>query len=233
MIYYLHSKYGIPVNMVSVGYCVGNINNYEQHFDCAISTIWSQMGTLSEPALNPLAPVPESLLIGFVCNLARVNYGNDGSWTWDGVLDNRVFNVLGYDCSYDSYNETYVINSLLNGDPVVVEAKYSLLPWTGHTFLIDGYLITRVHTTTLHYYLTTEGFPDPDKPDYYTHSYTNPDITKIKMNWGWWSQWDHPYDVNDGWFALTGGWTVNEGESNEHTYQYYRYIYHNFSVSNN
>ena len=116
---------------------------------------------------------------------------------------------------------------------MVVEAYDQLLFGDGHSFLIDGYKRTRIHTTTHHYYADSEGTIIPGYPDYLTHSYTDPEITSIKMNWGWKSQWHNPY-LNDGWYMLTGGWVANSGSQSDpdmHTYQYYRNIIYNFSLT--
>lgn len=228
MLYFLHSKYGEPAMIPSGVFWNGN----EPEFVNPSAAMWAIMGTTNETTYSPIYSVPESVLIFYVGSLLNTSYGDSSSWAWDGLLDNRVFEELGFECSYDSYNETDVKNSLLDGNPVVVEAKSSILPWTGHTFIIDGYKKTRIHTTTYHYYADSEGSIIPGYPDYFTHSYTDPEITKIKMNWGWYTQWESPRK-NDGWYTLTDGWTVNEGVSNEATYQYYRHIYHSFSLSNN
>ena len=55
---------------------------------------------------------------------------------------------------------------------------------------------------------------DPDMYEpYYTYSNSNYDITAIKINWGWWTQWVQgisPYPLNDGWYGLTADWYVEK-----------------------
>ena len=64
--------------------------------------------------------------------------------------------------------------------------------------------------------------------DYPTHSYSSPEITAIKINWGWWNQWTNP-PVNDGWYTLTGSWTVHNGGT--YDYNHYRKMIHGFSIA--
>ena len=40
VLYYLHNRYGVPVNMVSEGYCNGVIGNYSRWFGNADSDVW-------------------------------------------------------------------------------------------------------------------------------------------------------------------------------------------------
>ena len=229
MLYYLHSIYGAPVTMYTDAEHIGNVDDH--HFFCSnqSSSIWADMTILSQPA--SVSSVPESSLIAYIGQCVAMEYGNDGSGAYNSDLVTNVFNAHGYSCSYGSYNETFVKNSLLNNMPLVVGAcsQNDRGEKSGHSFIIDGYLRTRIHTETLHYYRTTDGLCVPGYQDYITHSYTTPEITAIKMNWGWWRQWAS-VPVNDGWFTLTGGWTV-QVDGDNYTYQYYRDIIHNFSLS--
>lgn len=142
----------------------------------------------------------------------------------------KVFNPAGYSCSYGSYNEQNVKNMLLENMPVPVLA-FRARGLAGHSFLIDGYQRTRIHTETLHYYRTPDGLCVPGYDSYITHSYSSPEITAIKMNWGWWNQWSM-IPVNDGWYTLTGGWTALLAGSNV-TYEYNRKMITGFSILNN
>lgn len=60
-----------------------------------------------------------------------------------------------------------------------------------------------------------EGDHDP----YYTYTDTTPEITSIKNNWGWWTQWQGDYSVNDGWYSLTANWTVT-AHGDTYSYNY-------------
>ena len=231
MLYYLHSVYGVPTTMYTNAEHIGDVDYHYFVYSNPSSSIWSEMTTLNQPSY--ISSVPESSLIAYIGYCVSMNYRNDGSGAQTSALATNVFNAHGYSCSYDAYNETYVKNSLLNNMPVVVSAFTSNNRGekNGHSFIIDGFLRTRIHTITLHYYRTYDGLIMPEYPDYTTHSYSDPEITAIKMNWGWWRQWAS-VPVNDGWFTLTGGWTVLVDDAN-YTYQYDRNIIHNFSLSCN
>ena len=47
-------------------------------------------------------------------------------------------------------------------------------------------------------------------------------------NGGWASQWGSD-PINDGWYTLTGSWTVTNGGT--YDYNHYRYMIYGFSVS--
>ena len=228
LLYYLHSLYGLPMTMYSEADCYGYVNGFQVFYYNNTSSVWSQMTTTNQ-TFSMLEEVPESPMISYIGSLISMDYGDNGSGALISDLVSHVFNPMGYSCSYGTYNESIVKNSLLNEIPVIAGAFSSWIFGTGHDFVIDGYKITRIHTTTYHYYRTTDGACVPGFTDYYTHSYSDPEITAIKMNWGWWNQWS-PYCVNDGWFALTGGWTVQTGNSTS-TYEYYKDMVYGFTPS--
>ena len=66
--------------------------------------------------------------------------------------------------------------------------------------------------------------------DYYTYSYSQPKLTGVKINWGWWTQWHKTAPVNDGWYTLTDSWTVTNNGST-YDYNYYRKIIHGFNLT--
>lgn len=226
MLFFLHSKYGLPECVYEYAEHIGTVADHDFHSDNPSSTIWSSMTTTYQD--NPNAIVPERSLIAYVGELISTEYQNDGSSASFYALKPSVLEYFGYNCSYATYNDALLKNCLLGGDPVLVSA-YSNRGLEGHSFLIDGYKRTRIHTITEHYYRTSDGLCVPGYTDYKTHSYSDPEITSVKMNWGWWSQWKH--NRNDGWYTLTGEWTVLLNGSN-HTYQQNdRSMIYNFSVS--
>lgn len=100
-----------------------------------------------------------------------------------------------------------------------------------HCFVIDGYKLTRTKYTHYHYYVYDSrppGVPLPEPPDYTTYTYSSPTLSNIKINWGWASQWGSD-PINDGWYTLTGSWTVTNGGT--YDYNHYRYMIYGFSVS--
>lgn len=224
VLHYLHYKIGLPSETYSEGYCVGDIDNYYQSFWNTTTTIWASMDTISHAGSN--ISVAESILIGSVGASVNMHFCymfNHGfSWAVPSDLTTEVFAPAGIDCVHGNYNEVPVRNNLANRIPVIVSASDMLIPANGniHCFVIDGYKRSRTKYCHHHYYVLDE----PSSPyqlvgmppkDYTTYTYSSPYITNIKINWGWWTQWgDNP--VNDGWYSLTGGWTV----TNNGTYDY-------------
>ena len=117
--------------------------------------------------------------------------------------------------------------NLENDLPVIVTATNLLIPadFDIHCFVIDGYKKTYTKYTHYHYWYVEDGGIDLNPGEhmpYYTYTYTTPEITAIKINWGWKSQWGSSH-VNDGWYSLTANWYVQNGS-------YYSYNY-NVSMS--
>lgn len=91
-----------------------------------------------------------------------------------------------------------------------------------------------LQTTTprdIYYYVLDETPVGPYlmPEEYSTYTYSSPEITGIKINWGWWSQWSYP-PKNNGWYALTGGWTV-EKDDLRYDYNYNLSMIYGFAVA--
>lgn len=69
--------------------------------------------------------------------------------------------------------------------------------------------------------------------EYETYTYSSPQLTSIKINWGWYTQWDENNPVNDGWYSLTGGWTVIKGDNITFDYNYQKYMTYGFGLADN
>lgn len=233
---YLHDTLGVPANMYSDGYCVGDVSNFQKYFSNQTSTVWSSMNYNYQG--YSYFTLPEAILISYVGALVEMHYwedfmGEDFSWALPGNLKTNVFEPYGISCAQASYNENIVKSSLLNQMPVIVSGSNLLIPVDGdiHTFVIDGYQRTRTEYVHHHYYVL-DGAPGgmyvmPE--DYYTYTYSTPELTSIKINWGWRSQWIS--GRNDGWYALTGGWTVLDGNNNPSDYNYHLTMIYGFSVA--
>lgn len=131
------------------------------------------------------------------------------SYAYPGEVED-YFGQLGYSCGFQSYDYQVVRTKLLNMDPVLVLAfdVNSLdLPnlFGGHYFLVDGFQ-TRREVYVEHHYIVGEGTTIYD--EYYYYTYGSPYLAFVKMNWGQRSQWE--YGTNDGWYSLTGSWTMSE-----------------------
>jgi len=236
MLLYLHNTIGLPLTMYSQGFCVGEVGNYTQYFSNPTNTVWSQMSTNYQSYSSSM--LPEAIMIGAVGMAVNMHYwdvGNDYfSWALPGNLKTGVFEPSGISCTREGYDEDIVRTSLLAQMPVIVSGSNLLIPVDGriHCFVIDGYKRTRKKYTH-HFEFVYDEFPSgpvPNPPEGYDlYTYSTPVLSSIKINWGWWTQWDEQNPVNDGDFALTAGWTVtNSGQT--YNYNYYLNMTHGFSV---
>ena len=117
--------------------------------------------------------------------------------------DGTFFEEYGYSCSTASYSESSVVTSLMNGQPVIISAHptgFLGIPdfQHGHTFVIDGYRREKQVSECLYKWVDahTGQYNDTLHPDYFEIYTGSPQISRIKMNWGWWTQWIAGYDVN-------------------------------------
>lgn len=239
ILYYLHNKLGVPASMYSHGSCVGNVDGFQKLFSSLSESVWDQMSIENQSSNNTSSVIPEAILISYVGQLVNMHYCENGidnySWALPRNIKDNVLDFYGITSSHENYDEDIVANSLLKGMPVIVSATDLLIPvdFDIHCFVIDGYKSERTKYTHHHYYVI-ESPPDqmitmPPK-GYSTYTYSSSRVTAIKINWGWWSQWDSQDPKNDGWYALTGGWTVtNSGDT--YDYNYNRKIIHGFEIA--
>lgn len=242
MLYFLHEKWGIPQYMESKAYVSGYVGsgNYIMTQWYPSNTVWGDMIATICPNGCSSHDHVEGVMIARVGCLLGSQYGNEGTSASLHDLVEDVFNQYGIDCDYGSYSETAVRNSLISGFPVIIGASSQWYPnWDftipSHSFLIDGYKRTRVKTTTHFVFVPNDpdNYDPSSHPSYDVITYSNPIITSIKMNWGWWTQWFtnayNPDYLNDGWYTLTGDWIVDVDED-ELNYHYYRKMINNFSI---
>ncbi len=237
MLLFLHEKIGRPVSMYSQGFCQGDVSGYTQFFSNPSTTVWNQMSIGYQN--SAFSMLPEAIMIGDVGLRVGMHYWDVlfdyFSWALPEKLKTDVFEPYGILSSRGSYDENIVKQSLLSQMPVIVSASNLLIPIDGkiHCFVIDGYRLTRTKYTHYHYYVLDEApsgiFAMPR--EYYTYTYSSPQLTSIKINWGWRSQWASQ-PVNDGWYSLTGGWTVNLNDE-EFDYNYYRMMTYGFAALDN
>ena len=181
-------------------------------FDIPFVFQWNGLsGDISDVRLNLYEMddnYTSALLLRYLGATFQANY-TDSSTSVSNALSKikALYNNNGITCSRQSYSPDKVKDNLINAMPVIVSAASSQ---SGrHTFLIDGYKRTR--TMYLEYYERWSGYPPLLEERTDTVGYSSPHIYRIKMNWGWWTQWFWGYD-ND-WYALTGDWYVHSGES--------------------
>lgn len=153
-----------------------------------------------------------------------VNYWSGGTFVLPAKMVS-MFDDAGYSCSYAAFNSSSVASSLLSQKPVIVLAfdEWILnLPdiTEGHYFLIDAYERRR-SVTAKHYVLYSNGEIVPNT-EYFEYEYGQPYLSRVKMNWGWGSQWA-PNPSNDGWYFLTGSWTTNSGSFDTDRHMIYNF----------
>ena len=212
-LYYLHSLWGIPPTMFSTCICTGYVHNYSRSFDNNTSSVWAQMDTACHNSGLPADA--EAILIAYTGHCVDMDYDNDGSGAYFSDLKTNFFEYLGISCRKMNYNADTVKHFLLQNQPVIVSASNLLIPTDGkvHCFAIDGYKKTAIRYTYYHYFVPdhpNSWVPTPEYEPYYTYSQTTPQITQIKINWGWKSQWISPF-LNEGWYGLTANWYVDLG----------------------
>ncbi len=238
VLYYLHGKLGTPATMVDYGYCFGDIDSFTNYFSGNSTSVWSQMSS----AYNQYSADAEALMIAHVGDVVGMHYcsflGNYYSWALPDHIRTNLFSMYGLSCSNGSYNESLVKSNLENRLPIIVTASDCLVPadFDIHTFVIDGFIKTHKRYIHYHYWVPDDPLnpeyilPIHEYDPYYTYSYTTSTITAIRINWGWASQWVYPY-YNDGTYALTANWLVNDG--NElYEYEHNVSMLYNMAVSN-
>ena len=230
-LYVIHERTGYPASMCSFAICNGNIYNHETFFyDWSLSS-WELMSPSYKNTSGTANA--EAAMIAWVGNKVLMEYSDSSSSATTYTLKTLLFNTIGIECSYGSYNDNIVKTSLLSNYPVIVKARNNFFPFLGdgHCFLIDGYRRTRIKTTTTRIWVPNdpEHFTDPfhQYDNIVTITYSSPEITSILINWGWWDQWTN--GINDGFYSLTGSWHVI-GDDGDEYYDYSRYLIYNFSV---
>lgn len=231
-IYYLHNKLGVPAQMYSYCNCPGNINNPQRVFDLYSSSVWASMDTSCHYESDPADK--EAILIAYIGFLVDMDYGDygEGSGADDALLRSSAFPANGILCSRNSYQQDTVKHYLDRELPVIVSAYTQLLFGSGHCFVIDGYKKTYTQYTHYHYWIPNDPdawYPPGMYESYYTYSSTSPEITAIKINWGWRSQWRTINPLNDGWYTLTGDWYTEDSSANGTSYNYWRNMIYGFT----
>lgn len=211
VLYYLQSKLGTLKG--SPGSCT--YDDGRPHFADYSVANWSLMDTSSHAASIPAEK--EALLIAHVGDLVNMSYSDTSSSAFFYKLRTDAFPEYNISCNQRSYSQDSVKLYLERGYPIIVSASDQLIPANGriHCFVIDGYRKTKKKYTYYNEFISSN--PDIQAPEgYFTYSYSSPEITCIKINWGWKSQWNAYMPLNDGWFTLTANWVVTNGE----TYSY-------------
>lgn len=223
MLYFLHTKLGVPQTAPSAAYCNGDNTNYDWAQTNYTTEIWDIMNDN-----NGLYAAPFIANIGLLC---ETRYGNNESAASFSKLVNKAFTAYGIDCTLSSYNEGYLQTCLSGGMPVILGGKDEDTE-IGHAFIADRYKRVRGVRTNLYEwvydYIPTN--PDgsiaivPTKPRKTEITYTSPFINMIGMNWGRGNLYFDPSE----WFTLTGDWLLLNLNFTEN-----REMIHEFEIINN
>lgn len=222
-LYYLHSLWGIPSTMASTCVCEGYVvHNFYRSFSNFTSSVWAAMDTSFHFPSSPADA--EAILIAYTGFRVGMEYHNDGSGADSADLRTDFFDYYDISSRRRDYNADTVKHFLLQQLPVIISATDLLINTNNrkHCFVIDGYKRTYTRTTYRHYWVPGLLDLDPDMYEpYYTYSNSNYDITAIKINWGWPTQWINiPYSIyplNDGWYGLTADWYVSNDDNENWT----------------
>jgi len=225
MLYYLHSKDGIPITSPASGSCTGHVydNSYVQSFWNFSSSTWSAMQT----PRTYISDIYAALLVGDVGKKLNMSYAWNGSGAYTSDLKDDVFQPYGWNCVYsNAYLSNKIVSNLQNGFPVVCagDREDRGINKIGHAFLVDRYKRYRTKTTS---YYEWE-YDDPNYPGLLPNirpkteiSYGSPHISYYGMNWGQWNT-----TANASWCSLSGVWQYN----NLPPYQYDRKMVYDFSI---
>lgn len=221
MLYYLHYYMGIPQTAPTTAYCYSSVGDPDPLSQMGqgdySATAWAEMDSLGQSKAG--------MLIASVAQMVNMNFGNNGSGAYTEDLVTDCFPNYRIASTYASYQETTVINSLMNQNmPVIVRAGGTPPNNNGHCFIIDGY--RRSQQQTIYTYVWEWLNYDPEEeypkiPNQYTITYSSPFLSHYYMNWGWGG------DHNDTPFAKSGDWVV-EIDSVPYNFVYERAMIYNF-----
>jgi hypothetical protein len=241
MMYFFHSKFGVPVYSYSSGSCSGysassSDYNYGFSFSNPSATVWDDMdlrrvmnystGTYNITTGTHYA----AILMGFVGYAIGMNYTESASSANTEDLGS-LFSDNGISSSYGDYNSSTAKSSITNGIPVIVRADATRtnhkflgihLYYTysdGHSWVIDGHETQRtLYTYTYEWYET--GSDDELISIGTTKTETSTSYSYyFLMNWGSNGSWDSSR------FTYTGSWTADT-----YNFQYNRKMLYGFSV---
>jgi hypothetical protein len=224
MLYYLHSKDGVPLTSPANGSCTGEVFNHNvvQNFWNYSSGTWSLM-------LPPRdgTDIYAALLIGDVGKRVSMQYAWFGSGALVEDLKDYVFQPYGWNSIFsNSYLSNKIVSNLQNGYPIVCGGARDIrgVGRLGHAFLIDRYKRCRVKTTSYYeweYLESNYTGPLPYVSPITTISYDSPHISYYGMNWG-----QEDSIPNASWCSLSGIWQYGDLPP----YQYDRQMIYDFSI---
>ncbi len=215
MLYYLHDYFGEPA-----------FSNGGIILDSLSTTYSSTLNAATDSTAKFLAEIGSDM---------NMHYHNEYSWTTpSNVVD--FFADYGYSCSYESFDDDIVEASLWDGMPVIVLAMDDFIGIpdisVAHYFLIDGCRKMRQNYVKKYQFVYDGDDPMPSQLEVDRVEIINstPYISFVKMNWGWRTQWDTNYQLNDGWYALTGSWTTYDSQGHSIDYDCERHMISGFTL---
>lgn len=250
MLYYLHNQTGVPSSAYQQGSCVGysesggvlwgvfDTYNYAFSFSNYSTTAWNNMAK----RWNETGTNYSAVFLGYVASGINSRFGKDGT-SASASDDINLIRNNGINCTDEvNYDYSTVLSSLNNNMPVLTTARtLSGYTWvlfvrfdnySGHAFIIDGYVTQRTQYTYYYEWVTTGGGTPPimqvkqKSSSTITQSKNEVTVstnTLLTMNWGW----DGSYD--SGLYSLTGDWLAGGNEEVNYNFVYERKMITGFS----
>ncbi len=223
MLYFLHSKDGVPTTSPRAGICIGHVydNSVIQLFWDHSTSTWATMSLLST------TDTCAALLVGDVGKRLHMDYGWDGSEADTEDLVDDVFSPYGWNSTcLDEYNSSVIVSSLQSGYPIVCAGKRDVrgVEKKGHAFLVDRYKRTRTRTRITWRWVDLDDDPTNNPillPPDDEITYSTPHIYYYGMNWG-----QGPTSYNNTWCTLSGIWQYGSWSP----YIYNRKMIYNFTI---
>ena len=202
MLYYLRNFYDLT--LYSPTHFIHNGNSL--YFDLFETSAWDYMAIDDNPNTTPNNYSLVAMLIAYVGQLIDMDYSNTGSYASTMRLKEQVFSEFDITCDEsETYNPNTIADNISNNLPVILKATCNE---GGHSWIADGYKITRKITTS--YFVSyetekTEWFlMTLDKDDaHYSSSVSTVTSEQIQMNWGWGESYDQT------WYATSPGWVLD------------------------
>lgn len=232
MMYYLKHHFEMDdIYAPATATCSGTINDYQREFANFSTSTWNSMATRQWELPITNRDITAAF-IGYIGGLSEVTYGNDGSGASMNDLSEHVFNFYGISHSQNSdYDSDIIIENIKNELPVVISGYTSLLPTSGHAWIVDGYE-KQVRETTSYIAVFDSPQTEPflamlDKEDANLIT-TNTQILSetLSMNWGWSGFLDGSYST------IPEEWIPESEEVDEDAllYNYWIELFYNFRL---
>ncbi len=180
--YYLHSNIGKPYRAYEYGSCVDSCNkkpNPSFSLFNLSSSNWATMVLDSTYTSSSGRNAVSALMADVVKRSSPVWSSEGSSISLAGLLG--YFSHYSVSCSSSIFNNETIVNSILNGMPVIVGLSTTNSVAGPHTAVIDGMRVTSYKYTYFYQWMPIGTFPpvEPEFPDL-----EHPELYEIGEEWG-------------------------------------------------